>query len=190
MSNPFIGEIAMFGFNFAPSGWAFCNGQLVPIQQNQALFALLGTTYGGNGTSTFALPNLQSRVPIHQGTGNGLSTYQMGQMAGVEQTTVTANQLPAHTHPLSQAHAKVVIGARTAAASSTVPNGGFLGGSNTYVPGQTATNASLNSAMVAFGSGAATDSTGSNVPLPLPNLQPFQCVNFCIALQGIFPSRN
>src|SRR5215831_204073 len=98
MADPFLGEIRMVGFNFAPVGWAFCNGTLVPISQNDALFALIGTTYGGDGQNTFALPNLQSRVPIHQGTGPGLSNYVIGQLAGSESVTLTVSQIPAHTH--------------------------------------------------------------------------------------------
>ena len=98
MANPFTGEIRMFGGNFAPQGWALCQGQLIPISENDALFNLIGTTYGGDGQSTFALPNLQSRVPIHMGTGGG-GTYVIGQMAGEEQVTLTVNQIPVHNHP-------------------------------------------------------------------------------------------
>ena len=97
---PFLGEIRMFGFDFAPQGWALCNGQLLPINQNQALFSLLGNMYGGNGTTTFALPNLQSRVPIHQGQGAGLSAYVVGQAGGAETVTLAAAQMPAHAHPV------------------------------------------------------------------------------------------
>ena len=96
MAQPYVGEIRMVGFNFAPSGWAFCNGQLLPISQNAALFALIGTFYGGNGTTTFALPNLQSRVAIHQGTGNGLSTYDIGQAGGLESVALQYDQMPIH----------------------------------------------------------------------------------------------
>src|SRR5215831_7091077 len=98
MADPFLGEIRMVGFNFAPVGWAFCNGTLVPISENDALFALIGTTYGGDGQSTFALPNLQSRVPMHQGTGSGLSPRVLGEAAGVESVTLTTAQIPGHTH--------------------------------------------------------------------------------------------
>ena len=100
MSNPFIGQITMFGFNFPPRGWALCNGQLLPINQNQALFSLLGTTYGGNGTTTFALPNLQGRVPVQFGAASSGSTYQLGQQSGSENVTLLATQLPQHTHPV------------------------------------------------------------------------------------------
>src|SRR5207302_11411550 len=99
--DPFIGEIRMFAFGFAPQGWALCNGQLLPIAQNQALFSLLGTTYGGNGTTTFALPNLQSRLPVHQGQGQGLSNYSLGQTAGTASVTIDQTTLPTHTHIFS-----------------------------------------------------------------------------------------
>src|SRR6187401_1784148 len=99
MGQPYVGEIRMFGGNFAPAGWAFCNGQLLPISENDVLFTLIGTTYGGDGQETFALPNLQSRIPIHAGTGPGGITYQLSEMAGTESETLTTNQIPAHTHP-------------------------------------------------------------------------------------------
>src|SRR5512134_281492 len=98
MAQPYVGEIRMFGGNFNPAGWEFCNGQLLPISENETLFQLIGTTYGGDGESTFALPNLQSRVPIHMGTGPGGTTYQIGEMAGTEQETLTTQQIPAHSH--------------------------------------------------------------------------------------------
>ena len=101
MSEPFLGMIAIYGFNFAPRGWAMCNGQILPIAQNTALFSLLGTTYGGNGQTTFALPNLQSRWPLHFGQGPGLSSYDLGQAAGTETVTLTVNQIPAHQHPVN-----------------------------------------------------------------------------------------
>ncbi len=190
MSDPFIGEIRMVGFNFAPTGWALCDGQLLPIAQNTALFSLLGTTYGGNGVSTFALPDMRGRAPVHQGQGPGLSSYVIGQRAGTENTTLTVNNLPAHTHALSQANAKVVIGARTDPANSPSPAGGFLAtaAGNTYVTGQTDPNNALKIGSVAFGAGAATNATGSN--LPVSTLQPYLCINFVIALQGVFPSRS
>src|SRR5215469_11130842 len=100
MAQPFVGEIRMFAGNFAPAGWALCAGQLQPISENETLFQLIGTTYGGDGQETFALPNLQSRVPIHMGTGSGLSPYQIGQAAGTESVTLTSNQMPSHNHVL------------------------------------------------------------------------------------------
>jgi microcystin-dependent protein len=99
MAQPYIGEIRMFAGNFAPAGWAFCNGQLLPISENETLFVVIGTTYGGDGQQTFALPNLQSRIPVHNGTGSGLSSYQLGETGGAEQVTLTINQIPIHNHP-------------------------------------------------------------------------------------------
>jgi microcystin-dependent protein len=171
MSEPFLGEIRTFGFNFAPRGWAMCNGQLLSIAQNQALFALLGTTYGGNGTTNFALPNLQSRVGVHQGQGPGLSPYVIGEVSGSETVTLTTSQMPAHGHAL-------IANAGTAGVSR--PDGAVLArtGTNTYAaaPDGTAMNA-----------GAIGQAGGSQ---PFSIVQPFLCLNFCIALQGIFPSRN
>jgi microcystin-dependent protein len=171
MSEPFLGEIRTFGFNFAPQGWAMCNGQLLPISQNQALFSLLGTFYGGNGTTTFALPNLQSRVGIHQGQGSGLSPYQLGEVAGSESVTLTTNQMPQHGHGLI---------ANGATASATRPDGAVLArtATNTYAPAPDGT---------AMNSGAIGAAGGSQ---PFGIRQPYLCLNFCIALQGIYPSRN
>ena len=189
MAEPFLGEIKMVGFNFAPSGWKLCNGQIIAISQNQALFALIGTTYGGDGVQTFALPNLQGRVPIHQGTGAGLSTYVMGQSSGVENVTVTTSQLPSHQHGLSSANAK--LGAYDGPGNQASPAGN--------VPAIESTGSSLNysdapntdpafKSLGGFGTGAATGLTGSNVPVSV--VQPYLCVNFVIAMVGIFPSRN
>lgn len=172
MSEPFVGEIRMFGFNFPPQGWAFCNGQLLPINQNQALFSLLGTTYGGNGTTTFALPNLQSRVAVHQGQGPGLSAYSAGQAGGTESVTLQPAQMPAHTH---------AVHASNSPAEAVRPAGRALARSTTdiYVAkpdGSTVMDA-----------GMLGDAGGSE---PHPNIQPYLVLNFCIALQGIFPARN
>ena len=172
MAEPFVGEIRMFGFNFAPVGWALCNGQLLPISQNQALFSLLGTTYGGDGTTTFALPNLQSRVPLHQGQGAGLSAYAQGQVGGAETVTLAAAQMPGHTHPVK---------ASSSAATSDRPGGRVLArsGSHIYTP-EPDTTTVMNATML----GAAGGSE------PHDNIQPYLAVNFCIALEGIFPARN
>jgi microcystin-dependent protein len=172
MAEAFLGEIRMFGFNFAPEGWAMCNGQLLPINQNQALFALLGTFYGGNGTSNFALPNLQSSVAIHQGQGPGLSPYVLGQVGGVENVTLTLGQMPTHNHQ---------VGANAAPASSSRPAGTALARSTADIyasapDGSTTMNAGM------------IGNAGSSQPHP--NIQPYLVLNFCIALQGIFPSRN
>ncbi|MCX6921986.1 MAG: tail fiber protein [Verrucomicrobia bacterium] len=174
MASPFLGEIRMFGGNFAPRGWAFCNGQIMSISQNTALFSLLGTTYGGNGTTTFALPNLQSRVPIHWGTGAGLSPYVIGQQAGQENVTLLQSQMPAHTHSLN---------AVTSGGNQAGPTGNF--------PAVESTGTSLN-----YSSGPAnttmnpTAVANAGQSLPVPVVQPYLAVSFIIALAGIFPSRN
>lgn len=171
MSEPFIGEIRIFPYNFAPSGWAFCAGQLMPINQNTALFSLLGTTYGGNGTSNFALPDLRGRVPISMGNGPGLAQYTLGEVAGTEYTTLTVNHLPSHGHPVL---------ANDGAATGGRPANAVLSrtASNTYAASNDGTV--MNTTMIG--------NMGNNQPVS--NLQPFTVLNFCIALQGIFPSRS
>ena len=165
MAEPFLSEIRIMSFVFAPRGWALCNGQLLPINQNQALFALLGTTFGGNGQTNFALPNLQGRTPIHDGNGHTL-----GEQGGVQAHTLTVPELPAHTH---------VAQGSTNNGDTVTPLGGVLGGvSNMYGPA--ANLAALQSATV-------TNIGGSQAH---QNMQPFLVLSFCIALQGIFPSPN
>lgn len=165
MSDQYLSEIRMFSFGFPPRGWAFCNGQILQINQNQALFALIGTTYGGNGQTTFALPNLQGRVPLHMGSG-----YVEGQTAGETAVTITTQTLPAHTH-MVQANS----GASTNLPSNSAVPGG--GGAEGY---GTPPNSSMNPAIVGFAGGSQ----------PHTNMQPFLVINFCIAVTGIFPSRN
>jgi microcystin-dependent protein len=181
MSQPFIGEIRAFGFNFAPQGWAQCNGQTLAIQQNAALFSLLGTTYGGNGQTTFMLPNLQGRVAISQGNGAGLSPYVIGQIGGTENVTLIGAQLPAHTHPVNACTTTSGnLAQPTGAFPATVQiTGETKGGTvNTY---STATpNAIMNPNMIGPNAGNQ----------PHANIQPYLCINYCIALQGLFPSRN
>ena len=173
MSEPYLGEIRIFAFNFAPSGWALCNGQILSIQQNTALFSLLGTTFGGNGTNTFALPNFQSRVPIGAGQGTGLSTRSLGEMAGQEAVTLTAAENAPHSH---QALCSSSDG------NSYDPAGNYwsvdAGGNPEY--GLLPVAGSM--------SPAATSVAGSSHPHN--NIQPYLTLNFCIALQGIYPSRN
>ena len=165
MADPFVAEIRIFPFNFAPVGWAFCNGQVMPISQNTALFSLLGTTYGGNGTSNFALPNLQARIPLHVGQG-----FALGQNGGEQAHTLTTNESPLHTHSVS---------GTTAAGNAPVPVSNFLGAAeNVYAP--LANPTTLTSATVSSAGGSQ----------PHNNQQPYLVLNFCIALQGIFPSRN
>ena len=168
MATPFLGQICIFGFTFAPRGWAFCNGQLLPISQNTALFSLLGTTYGGNGTTNFALPNLQSRVPLHFGQGAGLSPYVQGQLAGEENHTLIINEMPIHTHTAR---------ASSGDATDTSPVNNVLSAGGSYT-------GTANQNMAA---GAVANAGGN---LPHNNLPPYLALNFCIALQGIFPSRN
>ncbi len=169
MADPYVGEIRMFGGNFAPSGWAFCNGALLPIAGNEVLFSLIGTTYGGDGQATFQLPDLQGRVPIHQGSG-----FTIGQKDGVEEVTLTVQNLPIHTHPLT---ASTSPGSTTDPAGMALANAGrnFLYGPDAPRP----------SAALAGGSGVAAG--GSQ---PHTNVQPFLCVTFIISLYGIYPSQG
>jgi len=170
MSTPFLSEIRIMSFNFAPKGWALCNGQTLPINQNQALFSLLGTTYGGNGQTTFQLPDLRSRVPIHQGSG-----YNLGQRGGEEAHTLIQSEMPAHIHP---ATADVKAGD----ANAFNPTNSYI--ANT-APIQMYSSGSNN--MQAMYPQMVTAVGGSQ---PHTNLQPYLALNFCIALQGIFPSQN
>ena len=165
MSNPFLAEIRIFPFNFAPKGWAFCNGQLLPINQNQALFSLLGTTYGGDGRVTFGLPDLQVRAPMH--TGNG---HVLGERGGEQAHTLSITELPTHTH---------TWGATNTAANAPNPTSNLLGAAAEY-------NASATN-LVAMYPGTLSTVGGSQ---PHANMQPYLTLNFCIALQGIFPSQN
>ena len=172
MSEPFVGEIRMFGFGFAPQGWALCNGQLLPISQNTALFSLLGTTYGGDGRTTFALPDMQSRVPVCQGQGPGLSSYAEGQAGGAETVALVAAQMPGHAHPVK---------ASSSAADSDQPQGRALARSASHIyTAKPDTSTIMNADMLG-------DAGGSQ---PHGNIQPYLAVNFCIALTGIFPARN
>lgn len=171
MSSPFIGQITMFGGNFAIRGYAFCSGQLLAIAQNDALFALIGTTYGGDGQTTFALPDLQSRIPVHQGTLAGGSSYVLGQASGTETVTLTQNQMPIHTHT-AQGNAND--------GGQASPANGFWGLSSSNVYSTTAPAAPMNAAAIGL--------SGGNQPHE--NMLPFLCINFLIALEGIFPPRN
>ena len=173
MANQYLGEIRMVGFNFAPVGWALCNGQLMNISQNTALFSLLGTTYGGNGTITFGLPNLQGRVPVHQGS-NGFASYVLGQLSGAESVTLLNNNMPIHNH---------LVNCNSAGGNQATPGGGLLavestGTSSDYTTA--AADSTMNPAMIG--------TAGGNVPFSI--VQPYLCVSFIIALTGIFPSRN
>jgi microcystin-dependent protein len=167
MGQPFVGEIRMFAGNFAPAGWAFCNGQPLPISENETLFQLIGTTYGGDGQSTFNLPNLQSRLPLHQGGG-----FILAETGGAEEITLTVNQIPSHSHPLI---------ASTAVGTAASPQGNVLaasGSSNVYRPAPGA---------AALAPEAVGSAGGSQ---PHTNLQPYFGMNFIISLFGIFPTQN
>jgi microcystin-dependent protein len=170
MSNPYVGEIRMFAGNFAPQGWAFCDGSLLAISQNDVLFNLIGTTYGGDGQTTFALPDLRSRVPVHMGQGAGLSARTIGQSGGAEAVTLTTNQLPQHTH----------AAASSASSNSASPQGTVWGGWSSTQYSDQGANAAMNPA-------ALTNAGGSQ---PHDNMLPFQAVNFIIALFGIYPSQS
>ncbi len=166
---PYIGEIRMFGGNFAPNGWLFCEGQLLPISENEALFQLIGTTYGGDGQSTFALPDLRSRVPIHFGQGFGLTNRAISETGGVESVTLTAQQIPAHSHPML---------ASSQTATTEFPTGAVLAGS---------------AAVDSFGSPVGLLALASTVSVtggsqPHENMMPFLAINFIISLFGVFPS--
>ena len=172
---PFIGQVLLFAGNFAPRGWAFCNGQLLPIAQNQALFSILGTMYGGDGRTTFALPDLRGRVPVHPGQGPGLSNYKIGEKGGAEKETLTPAQIPAHQHEYKD---------KTATHGTPSPTGSyyFSVGSSWGKPLPNMPDA------VAEESVGNTSSVGSSEPHN--NLPPYQCLNYIIALQGIYPSRS
>ena len=167
MAEPFLSEIRMMSFVFAPKGWALCNGQLLPINQNQALFSLLGTTYGGDGQVNFALPDLRGRVPIHVGSGHTL-----GERGGEQAHTLSIAEIPTHTH--------MVAASSAATGGTATPNGSYLGGANNAYrsPGGSTTSLSP---------GTVANVGGSQAHL---NMQPFLSISFCIALQGIFPSPN
>ena len=167
MSQPFLGEIKIIAWNFAPQGWAFCNGQFLPINQNQALFSILGTTYGGNGQTTFALPDFRDRVPIHVGNGHTL-----GERAGQEAHTLTISEMPAHLHQVTGSNANTGL---------QVAPSGNVWSTSTQNPFETSQNAN------AMNPGTIANVGGSQ---PHTNLQPYLVLNFIIALVGIFPSRN
>ncbi len=166
MSEPFLAEVKIFGFNFAPRGWAFCDGQILPINQNQSLYSLLGTTYGGDGRTSFALPDLRSRTPVHVDDG-----HRLGQKGGAETVTLTAAEIAAHTHAAK---------ATSVAGNNNSPANDLLASADLYRNPEAAT-------MTALRSGTVTNAGGGQSHT---NMQPFITLNFCIALRGLFPSRN
>ena len=168
--NPYIGEIQIVGFNFAPRGWAFCDGQLLSIAQNNALFALLGVTYGGDGRTSFALPDLRGRLPIHEGHGPGLPAYRLGEKAGAIQTTLTVQNLPSHSHTLKPRCA-------TSGGAAKTPAGNYHADGGDYIGTHDATMADQE-----------TDASGGGQAFPVQS--PYLALNFVIALVGVFPSRS
>jgi len=171
MSEPFLAEVRMVGFNFAPRGWAFCDGQILPINQNQSLYSLLGTTYGGDGRTSFALPDLRGRTPIHVGCSNGGAFHTLGQKSGEETHTLAVNEMPQHRHRLQ---------ATNTGNGSASPAGNVFANAGTDLYNAPQSLTGLNTGVVTHvGGGQAHE-----------NMQPYLAVNFCIALQGLFPSRN
>ena len=175
MSSPFVAEIRIFPFNFAPRGWAFCDGQILPISQNTALFSLLGTTYGGNGQSTFALPDMQGNAPMHPGQGPGLSLHDLGETGGSDTVTLLESEIPTHSHTMV---------AFTANGNRLTPGGNSISretGATTYLTNSPAPP------LVNMADNAIAPAGGN---LPHNNMQPYLTLSFCIALQGIFPPRG
>jgi microcystin-dependent protein len=171
----FVGEIIIFGGSFAPNGWAFCNGQLLSIAQNPTLFNLIGTTFGGDGQNTFALPDMQSRIPIHQGQAAGLSPYTIGQRAGAETVTLGTTQMPPHSHSLGEATAN---GNSKTPAGATIPAN--VSGTNTNVYSAAATDSTMAANIIGSGGGGQSHN----------NIQPYLTLNYVISLFGVFPSQN
>ena len=174
MSQPYVGEIRLFGGNFAPAGWAFCDGRLLPISENETLFQLIGTTYGGDGQSTFALPDLRGRVPVHQGTGAG-ATYLMAQTGGVESVTLTTAQMPVHTHPMQA----------TSSGQQASPQGAYFAVVSSSQAGANAYGAAPTDTPLVP---TSVSSAGGNQPHE--NMQPTLFVNYIISYFGVFPSPN
>ena len=172
MSEPFLAEVRMVGFNFAPRGWAFCDGQILPINQNQSLYSLLGTTYGGDGRTSFALPDMRGRTPVHLGNYNGGPPVRLGDKGGEETHTLAANEMPQHQHAWQVTNNPTSDG-------QPVPNGNAFG---PYNNGYTAA-----ASLTALAAGTTANAGGGQAH---NNMQPYLTVSFCIALQGLFPSRN
>jgi microcystin-dependent protein len=174
MADPFVAEIRIFGFNFAPKGWAFCDGQLLPLSQNTALFSLLGTTYGGNGKSNFALPDLQGRIPMHPGQGPGLSLHDLGETGGSETVTLLESEIPAHTHTMRDHDLDLGELPTPGPTRSLAQSANF----SAYTPAAALTQMNIQALSVAGGD------------QPHNNMMPYLTLNFCIALQGVFPPRG
>lgn len=172
MGTPYVGEIRMFGGNFAPVGWAFCNGQTLPISENEVLFTLIGTTYGGDGEQTFNLPNLQGRLPVHMGAGAGGNNYVIGETGGSEQVTLTTQQLPTHSHPML---ASTIVGDQITPAGNVPANSVSVA-----IYTNSAPNGNMNASAIGPAGGGQ----------PHENMQPYLCINFIISLFGVFPSQT
>jgi len=190
MLNPFVGEILLFPFNFPPRGFAFCQGQLLPIAQNTALFSLLGTIYGGNGTTHFALPNLQGRIPVGFGQGSGLTNHDQGETGGSETIALTTAQMPLHTHAISASSVMPTTACRNDAgnqqtAVNNVPAAESAGVTATYGSGPA--GALMRTGNIAFSGTASAPPAGGDQAHE--NRQPYLAMNYCIALQGVFPAR-
>lgn len=183
-TEPFLGEIKALGFYFAPQGYMLCAGQTISIAQYSALFALLGTTYGGDGTQTFKLPDLQGRVPIGQGQGPGLPAYSIGEVGGAPSATMTAANIPAHLHTLFQANVHILASTASADEQSPVNNYPALATASVYSGNGPSSNTYTGRAVVS----GTTDMSGSGFPFPIMN--PYLVLNYSIAVEGVFPSRN
>jgi len=193
----FLATIMGWAPNFAPRGWAFCGGQIMSIAQNQALFSLLGTTYGGDGVTTFALPNLFSRLPIGAGQGPGLSNYVLGQMGGTENTTLTTNNMPAHAHPAGTLAGQQTVTTNTGSTSQTTASAGSILGAPNFLDSASGSTVNVNT----FAAAGTTPAVALAVPVagatgpaggsqPFSILPPYLAINWIIALEGIYPSRN
>jgi microcystin-dependent protein len=185
MSSPYLSQILMFGGNFAPKGYALCNGQLLPINQNQALFSLIGTTYGGNGINNFALPNLQSSLPVSFGQGPGLSNYTLGQVGGAPNVTLNQSQVPSHQH-FMQANPSTSATTSATISTSVVLGAPPASGATFYANPPNPSQPPLSSPHPL--APAVLSTVGNNQPHS--NLMPSLCITFCIALVGVFPTRN
>jgi microcystin-dependent protein len=178
--NPFVAEIRIFPFNFAPKGWAFCDGQILPLSQYTAVFSLLGTTYGGDGKSNFALPNMQGNAPMHPGQGPGLSLHDLGETGGSETVSLLESEIPSHSHAMNCDDGGRVTGQISQPANALLAKVGSTGPANAYFSGSPGALLQLN--------GNAIAPAGADQPHN--NMQPFLTLNFCIALQGVYPPRT
>lgn len=191
MSEPFLGMVILVPYNFAPRGWAFCQGQILSIAQNTALFSLLGTTFGGNGQTTFALPDLRGRVPNSAGQGPGLANYDLGEVGGVENTTLTLLQMPIHNHIVPASGLTAIANVKGAPGNQKSPVGNVPAveaAGVTAVYSSAAPDQTMATGAVTVGGSANATTNGGSQPFSL--LNPFLTMNYCIALEGIFPSRN